>query len=151
MNKIYFVNNVVAFSYTCSCRIYTDAMNNRRAKNSLAKIFTYHFIARVRKGLLKVCVWGGVGDRTETAIFWPSLLWPSRCVFLVPLMLNRRSRGHSAGWWLSLRHLISIFSGPQLIRAQRPLRPDVAFPTTSRLPPTGTRLNCLDFCLDWAM
>ena len=45
-------------------------------------------------------------------------------------MLNRRSRGHSAGWWLSLRHLISIFSGPQLIKAQRPLRPDVAFPTT---------------------
>ena len=33
-----------------------------------------------------------------------------RCVFLVLLMLN------SAGWWLSLLHLISIFSGPQLIR-----------------------------------
>ena len=49
------------------------------------------------------------------------------------LMPNRRSRGHSAGWWLSLRHLISIFSWPQLIKAQRPLRPDVAFPTTSRL------------------
>ena len=28
-----------------------------------------------------------------TAIFWPSLLWPSCCVFLVLLMLNRRSRG----------------------------------------------------------
>ena len=40
---------------------------------------------------------------------------------------------HSAGWWLSLLHLISIFSGPQLIRALRPLRPDVAFPTTTRL------------------
>ena len=36
--------------------------------------------------------------------------------------------------WLSLPHLISIFSGPQLIRRPRgPLRPDVAFPTTSRL------------------
>ena len=55
-------------------------------------------------------------------------------------MFNRRSRGHSAGWWLSLRHLISIFSGPQLIRAQRPLRPDVAFPTTSRLQLAGTLL-----------
>ena len=41
------------------------------------KIFTSHFIARVRKGLLKVCVWEGAGDRTETAIFWPPLLWPS--------------------------------------------------------------------------
>ena len=40
-------------------------------------ICTSHFIVRVRKGLLKVCVWEGVGDRTETAIFWPPLLWPS--------------------------------------------------------------------------
>ena len=38
-------------------------------------------------------MWEGAGDRTETAIFWPSLLWSSRCVFLVLLMLNRRSRG----------------------------------------------------------
>ena len=41
------------------------------------KICTSHFIARVRNGLLKVCMWEGVGDRTETAIFWPPLLWPS--------------------------------------------------------------------------
>ena len=27
---------------------------------------------------------------------------------------------HSAGWWLSLLHLICIFSGPQLIRAPSP-------------------------------
>ena len=27
---------------------------------------------------------------------------------------------YSAGWWLSLLHLISIFSGPQLIRAPSP-------------------------------
>ena len=27
---------------------------------------------------------------------------------------------HSAGWWLSLLHLISIFSGPQLIRGPSP-------------------------------
>ena len=45
-------------------------------------------------------------------------------------MLNRNPGVHSAGCWLSLLHLISIFSGPQLIRAQRPLRSDVAFPTT---------------------
>ena len=29
------------------------------------------------------------------------------------LILNRRPRAHSAGCWLSLLHLISIFSGPQ--------------------------------------
>ena len=55
-------------------------------------------------------------------------------------LLNRRPRAHSAGCWLSLLHLISIFSGPQLIRAQRPLQPDVAFPTTFRLQLSGTLL-----------
>ena len=72
----------------------------------------------------------------------------------------------SAGWWLPLLHLISIFSGPQLIRAPspfglvwlslphivynsvryptgtvkgpKPLRPDVALPTTTRLSPSPT-------------
>ena len=29
------------------------------------------------KRLFKVWVWEGVGDRTETGIFWPPLLWPS--------------------------------------------------------------------------
>ena len=53
-------------------------------------ICTSHFIVRVRKGLLKVCMWEGVGDRTETAIFWPHSYGRQRCVFLVLLMLNRR-------------------------------------------------------------
>ena len=75
--------------------------------------YTPHFIARVRKGLLKVCVWEGAGDRTETAIFWPQTYGRQRCVFLVLLMLNRRPWTNSAGWWLLLLHLISNFSGPQ--------------------------------------
>ena len=48
-----------------------------------------------------------------TPKFWPSALYLSRSLWL----LNRRPRAHYAGWWLSLLHLISIFSGPQLIRA----------------------------------
>ena len=57
-------------------------------------ICTSHFIVRVRKGLLKVCVWEGVGDRTETAVFWPQHSYGrQRCVFLVLLMLNRWPRG----------------------------------------------------------
>ena len=35
----------------------------------------------------------------------------------------------SAGWWLSLLHLIGNYSGPQLNRRPEPLRLDVAFPT----------------------
>ena len=68
---------LVAFSYTCSCRIHTDAMNNRRRKTSLTNMCTSHFICKGSKRLLKVCVWEGAGDRTETAIFWPPFLWPS--------------------------------------------------------------------------
>ena len=75
---------------------------------------------------------------------------------------------HSAGWWLSLLHLITNFSGPQLIGLpegpfgrvwlslphlvynsvrsltatpqgpQWPLRPDMALPTTSHPSPTLT-------------
>ena len=109
-------------------------------------ICTAHFIVRVRKGLLKVCVWEGVGDQTELQYFDLHSYGRQHCVFLV---LQGCSTGgpeaHSAGWWLSLLHLISIFSRPQLIRASRPLRPDVAFPITSRLSPsptlTGTNLT----------
>ena len=72
------------------------------------------------KGLFKVCVWEGVGDRTETVIFWPPLLWSSTLCLSRSLMLNRRPRAHSTWWWFSLLHLISIFSGPQFIRASSP-------------------------------
>ena len=79
-----------------------------------------------------------------TAIFWPSLLWPSTsCLSRSPWLLNRRPRGSSAGWWLSLLHLISIFSGPQLIRAPSPfglvwlsLPHLVYFPSPTLLPAT---------------
>ena len=83
-------------------------------------ILTSHFIARVRKRLLKVCVWERAGDRTETAILWPPNLWPATLCLSRSQMLNRGPGVHSAGCWLSLLHLISIFSGPQLIRAPSP-------------------------------
>ena len=103
--------------YTYLCWIHTDTMNNRRRKTSLAKYIPLTLFVRVRKGLIKVCVSEGVGDRTELKYFDPKL---SRCVFLVLLMLNRGSGVHSAGCWFSLLHLISIFSGPQFIRAPSP-------------------------------
>ena len=57
------------------------------------KIFTSHFIERVRKGLLKVCVWEGAGDRTELKYFEPHSYGSQRFVFLVLQMLNRRPWG----------------------------------------------------------
>ena len=56
---------------------HNDTIIKKDVRRLLYKIFTSHFIARVRKGLLGVYVWEGPGDRTETSIFWPPLLWPS--------------------------------------------------------------------------
>ena len=86
-------------------------------------------------------MWEGVGDRTKTAIYWPPLLWPSALYLsrspdaqpeaqrptllgagflysiLSPTGLQTPLgvlRAPSAGRWLSLPHLVSDFSGPQL-------------------------------------
>ena len=67
------------------------------------KIFTSHFIARVRKGLLKVCVWEGAGDRTELKYLDPHSYGRQRCVFLVLLMLNRRP-------WCPLCWVLAFFT-----------------------------------------
>ena len=54
----------------------------------------------------------------RTAIYWPPLLWPSAlCLSRSPWLLNQRPRGTLS--WLSLPHLISNFSGPQLIRGPK--------------------------------
>ena len=60
----------------------------------------------------KVCVWEGVGDRTELQYIDPHSYSHQRCVFLALLMLNWRPRG-SAFCWLSLPLLITNWSGPQ--------------------------------------
>ena len=122
------------YTYICSCRIHTDAMNNRTSKDFFKEIYTSHFIVRVRKGLLNVCVREGVRDRTEQQYFYPHSYGRQHCVFLV---LQGCSTGgpeaHSAGFlyhillttsldpnssggpegpfglvWLSVPHLVSL-------------------------------------------
>ena len=72
-------------------------------KTSLKKYIS-HFICNV-------CVWEGVGDRTELQYIDPHSYGHQRCVFLVLLMLNQRPGGPLC--WLSLLHLITNWSGPQ--------------------------------------
>ena len=73
------------------------------------------------KSLFKVCEWVGTGDRTELQYFDRHSYGRQRCVFLVLQGYSTPGpEAHSAGWWLSLLHLISNFSGPQLIRDPRP-------------------------------
>ena len=111
-----------------------DAIKDER--NSLLEKYTSHFI-------WKVCVWEGVGDRTELQHIDPRSNGHQRCVFLVlqscstggqgaqlsagccflysiispslPIpKLNWVSRGPpSVGCWLSLTYLITNWSGLQ--------------------------------------
>ena len=107
----------------------------RRRKTSLT-IFTSHFIVRVRKGLLKVCMLEGVGDRTETysrhvvfLVLWCSTGGPEATLlgdgFLYGILsasspdLNLSGpKGPSGLMWLSLPHLASnsVRSSTQLAR-----------------------------------
>ena len=117
-------------------------MNNRRRKTSLNKICTSHFIARVRKGLLKVCVWERAGDRTELKYFDPSHIWPSTlCLSRSPDAQPEalRSTLLGAGFLYCILSATSLV--PKLHRGSRgPLRPGVAFPTTSH--PLRLELYC---------
>ena len=153
--------------YTYISWIHTDAMNNRRMQEvtkTQEGFFTKIYLPltllqgfeRVVQGLH---VRGSWRPNINCNIL-TLLLWPSRCVFLVLLMLNRRPRGSlccvMAFFIASYQHLLrtSAHQGP------RPLRPSVAFPTTSllhwnsnslavtQLPTAPATANCLNFRLD---
>ena len=66
-------------------------------------------------------MWEGVGDWIELQYIDPDSCGHQRCVLLV---LQGCSTGGpeaqlSAGWWLSLLHLFTNFSGPQFIRSPK--------------------------------
>ena len=82
------------------------------------------------------------------AIYWPPLLWPSALwLSRSPGLLNRRPRGPTLLG--DLLHLISNFSGSQLIGAPRPQGlmwlslPHFVYNSDSNC-------NC-NFCLDWVI
>ena len=83
--------------YTYTCRIHIDAMN-KTSEDFFKEIYLSLYC--------KVCMWKGVGDRTELQHIKPHSYGHQRCVFLVLLMLKRRPGG-SAFSWLSLPLLVS--------------------------------------------
>ena len=87
----------VICSYTASQRhnnkdAITKTQEGRRRKTSLQIYFTSHFIARVRKGCSRVACERKLETEHNCNILTP-LLWPSRCVFLVLLMLGSTPSG----------------------------------------------------------
>ena len=149
------------YIYTC---IYMQNGSQRHNDKGRAKTNMYLSF------YCNVCVWEGVGDRTELQYIDLHSYGRQRCVFLVLQDCSTGGPGAhlSAGWWLSLLHLITNWS-PKLHRGSRgPLQPGVAFPTTSCLRrlwspthqgprgplrpgvafPTTSHSNCLTSCLD---
>ena len=117
------------------------------------KIFTSHFIARVRKD----CV-GRELETTETAIFWPPLLWPatlclSRSPDSQPEALGSTLLGDGFLYCiLSASSLDLNSSGPQAPSAWCGFPYHISSITSSpTVIGTGLELNCLDFCLDWVI
>ena len=108
--------------YILICRIITTP-TMKTQEDFFINICTSHFIVRVRKGLLRVCLWEGVGDRTQTVIFWHMLLWPAT------LCLSRSPDAQLEAQGLTLLgdgFLYCILSttslGPNLIGGPEPLR-----------------------------
>ena len=121
------------------CCIHFDAMNNRRAKNSLEKYIPLALLQGFEKGYSRFACERELEIKHNCNILTPNL-WPSTlCLSFFFYMLNRRPWGPL---WLSLLHLVSIFSGPQFNQGSRGhLQPGVAFPTTSCLSPLPTLLE----------
>ena len=120
--------------------IHTGAMNNRRWKTSLSIYVPLTLFVRVQKFACERAL--------ETEHNWniltPKLMTVNVVSFSFFWCSTRGPEAHSAGWWLPLLHLISIFSGPQT-----PSGFPRAFPSTSRLSPSPTLLQLpLDFRLD---
>ena len=78
------------------------------------KIFTSHFIARVRKGVTQgLRVRGSWRPNRNFNILTSSLMAVNVVSFSFFWCSTGGTEAHSARWWLPLLHLISNFSGPQ--------------------------------------
>ena len=111
------------------------------------KIFTSHFICKVWKGLLKVCVWEGAGDQTELKYFDPHSYGRQRCLshspdaqpealgstllgagFLYCIFSGPGPQGPFGLMWLSLPHLVynsissSNWNSTELYNSSTPTR-----------------------------
>ena len=99
---------------------HNDTINKETSEDFFINTCTSHFIVRVRKG----CVGFYCERELETEQNWNILTPTFMAVNVVSFLFSGCSTGgpeaHSTGWWISLLHLISIFSGPQLLRAPRP-------------------------------
>ena len=111
---------MLIYTYTCSCRIHTDAMNNDERSLLYKYIPLTLFATFVCERELRP---------NRTAIYWPPLLWPSAlCLSRSPGLLNRRPRGPLC--WV-IAFFIACYQqllwNPTNRGPRGPLRPGLAF------------------------
>ena len=140
VNFFLLYTHIIKYIYIHINMIMQDAIN----KDAVIKTFTSHFIARVRKGCSRVACESEL-ETEHKLIFWPQCYDRHVVSFLFSWYTTGGLGSHSAVWWLSLLHLISIFSGPQLIRAPGPF--GLVWLSLPHLISTGTwtlwlELNC---------
>ena len=98
--------------YTYTCRIHIDAMK-KTSKDFFKKIYLSLHL-KGSKGLLKVLLWEGVGDRIELQHIGPSLMAIRSCVFLVLQGYSTGGLGVQFVWdIISFQHLLTNWSGLQ--------------------------------------
>ena len=135
----------------CHLHHHYDTINKQTQEDIFINICTSHFIARVRKGYSRFECERELETEQKLQYFDPSLMAVSVVSFSFSWCSTGGPVAHSAGWWLSLLHLISIFSGPQLIRAA--MAPSAWCGFTYHISSffSNSNRNCLDFCFDWVI
>ena len=93
--------------YTYTCRIYIDAII-KTSEDFFKKIYLSLYL----KGL---CVWVGVGDRTELQHIDPHSIGHNRFFPVLQCCSTGGSGAHSAGCWLPLPYLVTNGSGSKLV------------------------------------
>ena len=147
---------VLGISQSSCCIVICRFMRNtttqwRRVTQSFRK-YTSHFIWKGKKGLLKVLLWDGVGDRNRTTTYWPPLLWPSAVCLSRPPNAQPEARGPSfllsAGFLYHVLPLTHLISNSNWLPVSTELYNIVQSPTQYLLM-TGHRDVSLPPSLEW--
>ena len=85
----------------CHLQHHNYTINKQTQEDFFINICTSHFIVRVRKGLLKVCVERELEIEQKLQYFDPHSYGRQHCLFLVLLMLNRRPCGPALYWMMA--------------------------------------------------
>ena len=130
---------------------HNDTMNNdRRRKTSLTIILPLTLLQGFEKGYSRFACEKELETKHNWNILTPKLMAVNVVSFSFSWCSTGGPEAHSAGWWLPLLRLISIFFGPQFNQGSRgSLRPGVAFPTTSRPSPTPTLMQLPTWLPSW--